>query len=125
MRRGMIHWKGMSDPTIEVGSNGRDCMVARLEFDLSVDGGPRQPLHAFIKQPVGGTSADPLEVTRPVGLRGPFNQDFFAQAAEHYYRQMFRAEPGSRVSIHGAGMLQIRMVGDQPIDLPEDDAKTW
>lgn len=73
----------------EYGSND-EYMVSRIFFDMLVDGKRHENLYSDVKQTVGAEfEKAPLEVTRPVGLKGAFNYEAFRQETESYYRNLF------------------------------------
>jgi len=87
--------------------NTEDCTVARVYFDLVIDGrkyaGP--DLFANIKQTLGTLyRSAPLEVGSPKGYPGPFNHAAFRREAESYYRvsfmRAFGPAAGSNMQYH-------------------------
>jgi hypothetical protein len=91
----------------EYGSNDEH-MVSRVFFDLLVDGKPRGSFHADVKLVVGGSfETDALEVGRPAGYRGPFDQARFADAVTRYIRGLVGS--GGRGIRLGPGVSNIRM----------------
>jgi hypothetical protein len=88
-------------------------MISRVFFDLTIDGKPHQDLYCIVKQSVGSWYVDaPLEVSKPVGYKGPFNHQAFSHAVEQYYRKSFRG-----IAMLGAGAI-VRMQHNR-FDRPE------
>jgi hypothetical protein len=68
----------------------QDHMVSQVFFDVEVDGTRQVDLCADIKQSVGSAyETEPLEVSRPKGLRGPLNYAVFREKTEQYYLESF------------------------------------
>ena len=64
-----------------------DEMHGRVLFDVTVDGKPTRNCRVDVKLVVGGTyDVDAIEVAKPDGYRGPFNQQAFAKCVEAYVR---------------------------------------
>lgn len=83
-------------------------MVSRVFFDLEVDGARQPDLYADLKQAVGGDSESSLiEVSAPVGYRGPLNYNAFRDGVERYYRGLVGAQ-GSGIRIQGASDVRMR-----------------
>src|ERR1700730_13060120 len=62
-------------------------MVSRVFSGLEVEDHSYPGLHVDVKQTVGSSfEIAPLEVSAPVGYRGPMNHDALRQAVEGYYR---------------------------------------
>lgn len=92
----------------DYGSNDEH-MVSHVFFDLTV-GDKRYPgVHAIVKQTVGASfESDPIEVSPPVGYRGPMNFDAFRKAVERYCRNnVGNTASGIRIS-GGAKNIRIR-----------------
>jgi hypothetical protein len=89
-----IRFTKMIRDSAECGSTD-EYMVSRLVFDVSVDAELRAS-SAFVdlKQRVGSSWADALEVGPPTGYSGPFNDGAFRRAAERVYRDFIRLLPG-------------------------------
>jgi hypothetical protein len=84
-----------------------DHMVSRVFFDLIIDDITYPDLYADLKQAVGGSfESSPIEVSKPMGYRGPFNYDAFRDIAEYYYRSLIGSNGHG---IHIAGGHDIRM----------------
>ncbi len=82
-------------------------MVARVGFDLEVDGHVLEDLTVNIKQPVGDVYATaPIEVVKPEGYSGPLDYDAFRRAVESYYRGLVGSGGGA---IHMAPGSSVRM----------------
>lgn len=101
-------------------------MISRVYFSLEARGVVHRDYFAEIKQVVGsgGGQDAPLEVSYPVGYRGPFNHEEFSMCVENYYRELVR----SMVNV-GPG-AQVRMqhnifVKDQRIELHAEPAAGW
>ncbi len=85
----VLHLKHIIQDSQEFGSNDEH-MISRVFFDLTVGGTSHQDLHCSVKQAVGSSYVDaPLEVSKAVGYKGPFNHEAFSQAVEQYYRKSF------------------------------------
>jgi len=102
-------------------------MVSRVFFDLDIEDHIYPGLHVDVKQTVGSSfETAPLEVSAPVGYRGPMNHDALRQAVEGYYRSHIGG--GGRF-IHLAGSSNIRMQGNHvhsrvqvQFEVPQGDA---
>ncbi|MFN8007521.1 MAG: hypothetical protein U0V70_10955 [Terriglobia bacterium] len=69
----------------EYGSNDEH-MVSRL-FGYVLSRGKKEEFCVDIKQTVGSNfECDPLEIGRPIGIKGPFNYVAFRDFAEKYFR---------------------------------------
>ena len=80
-------------------------MVSRVFVTITV-GDKKTPGYVDIKQTVGA-SPDTIEVGRPQGYRGPFNQDIFRREVSRYF--LARIGPaGSGIRIED-GATDIRM----------------
>jgi hypothetical protein len=87
--------------------NGKEHMVSRVFFSVDVDNNHYPDLYADIKQTVGASSAEPIEVGSPSGgYNGPWSHAKFQEAAEAYYRSF--VGPGAR-GINIASTSQVRM----------------
>lgn len=102
-------------------------MVSRVFFDLEAEGKMTPNLSVDIRQVLGGAfEADPIEVTRPEGYRGPFNYNAFRDAVEAYYRSLV-GSTGSGIRIAGGGNIRMRnntfvMPGRAQFDADEGNA---
>ena len=102
-------------------------MVSRVYFDLAVEGRRYTGLHVDVKQTVGSSfEMAPLEVSAPVGYRGPMNHDALRAAVEGYYRNHIGREGRF---IHLTGSSNIRMQGNHvrsrvqvEFEVPQSDA---
>ena len=85
-------------------------MVARVVFDLAVDGRVLEDLTVNIKQPVGDDYATaPIEVVKPEGYSGPLDYEAFRREVESYYRGLVGSGGGAiRVAPGGSGRLRMR-----------------
>ena len=103
-------------------------MVSRVFFDLEVEDHSYPGLHVDVKQTVGSSfEIAPLEVSAPVGYRGPMNHDALRQAVEGYYRS-YIGGVGRGIGL-GAGSTNIRMRNNRVIarvqvqfEVPKGDA---
>jgi len=63
--------------------------VSRAFLELWLDGALNENLYAQIRHPVGADLGTvPLEVSWPVGYRGPLDYDAFRAGIEAYYRDL-------------------------------------
>jgi len=83
-------------------------MVSRAFFSVEVDGDVTDDVHVDIKQSIGSDfESTPLEVSKPIGYRGPFNYETFRQAVEAYYRSLVGGQ-GSGIHIEGGSNIRMR-----------------
>lgn len=83
-------------------------MVSRVFFSMEVDGSSFSDLYADVKQPVGSSfESSPLEVSKPVGYKGPFDHTAFSNVVEKYYRGLIGAA-GQGIHISGGGNIRMR-----------------
>jgi hypothetical protein len=83
-------------------------MVSRAFLDLQVDGSMYEKLYAQIKQPVGGDfETMPLEVSWPVGYKGPLNYEAFRAGIEAYYRGLVHST-GSDTNVEGGSNIRMQ-----------------
>ena len=83
-------------------------MVSRAFLDLQVDGTVYEKLYAQIKQPVGGDfETMPLEVSWPVGYKGPLNYEAFRAGIEAYYRSLV-GSTGSDIHVEGGSNIRVK-----------------
>ena len=69
--------------------------VSRAFLELQVDGTPHEDLYAQISHPVGADlDTAPLEVSWPVGYRGPLDYYAFREGIEAYYRDLVGSAEG-------------------------------
>ncbi len=95
MSQATIHFKQCMQDSQELGTD--EHMVARVSFDLEVEGRVLEGLTVNIKQPVGDDYATaPMEVGRPEGYTGSLSLDYgaFRREVESYYRGL--VGPGAR-----------------------------
>lgn len=86
-----------------LGGPAGDSMDGQVSFDVVADGKRTPGCLVDVKLVVGGTyEVDAVEVGRPVGFRGAFNQARFAECVEKYVRSAvgskgwaIRVGPGS------------------------------
>jgi len=106
MATATLHLKELIQDSQDYGSDDEH-MVSRVFFDLEVDGVRHEGLYADVKQPVGSSfESDNLEVSKPVGYKGPFNYEAFRAVVEEYYRRLIGAQGRG---IHIEGGANIRM----------------
>src|SRR5919108_831874 len=78
--------------------SGDDHMVSRVRFSLEIKGRKFPGLHVDLKQSVGATEDDPIEVGQPHGYKGPMNYDGFRKCIEDYFRHCIGASGMIRLS---------------------------
>jgi hypothetical protein len=82
-------------------------MISRVFFTLEI-GDKKYDLYADLKQTIGSRYEDgPIEVMSPTGYDGPFNYEFFRDAAEKYYRTCVGAS-GTMINIQGGSNIRMR-----------------
>ena len=82
-------------------------MVSRVFFALEVDGTVYENLYTDVKQIVGSSfESAPLEVSKPIGYKGPFDHSAFSSAIEQYYRSLVGAG-GHGIRITGGGNIRL------------------
>jgi len=107
MKKALITFTKCIQDSQEYGSND-DIMVSRLFLSLSINGKEYPNLHCNIKQiPGSDIENSPIEVSNPIGYKGPFNYEEFRKTAEIYYRSLV-GKGGSGIHI-GGGARNIRM----------------
>lgn len=104
-----VHFKEIIQDSQDYGSDDKH-MVSRVFFDLQV-GDKRYPgAHANLRQAVGATASDPLEVSPPAGYPGPFDQRKFQAEVEKYFRELVGGSASSIKRAPGAKSLRMRNV---------------
>jgi hypothetical protein len=102
-----VHFQRLVQDSQEYGSNDEH-MVSRVFFALEVDGTVAPNLYVDIKQTVGSSfETAPIEVSKPVGYKGPFDHSAFSSIVEKYYRSQVGAT-GSGIRISGGGNIRMR-----------------
>jgi hypothetical protein len=101
-----IHFKELIQDSQNYGSDDEN-MVSRVFFDLQVDDKKYPGAYANLRQTVGATATDPIEVSAPAGYVGPFDHEKFRAEVEKYFRGFF-GSPGSSVNL-GPGGKKVRM----------------
>jgi hypothetical protein len=85
MPNAIVDLKAFTQTKQVLASPNGDEMYGRVLFDITVDGTHTADCHVDVKLVVGGTyEVDAIEVGRPVGYRGPFNQARFAECIQRY-----------------------------------------
>jgi len=102
-------------------------MVSRVFFDLDIEDHSYPGLHVDVKQTVGSSfETAPLEVSAPVGYRGPMNHDALRQAVEGYYRSYIGgAGSGIRLGAHTQARMRNNRVHARvqvQFEVPQSDA---
>lgn len=102
-------------------------MVSRVYFDIAIEGHGYPGLHVDVKQTVGSSfETAPLEVSSPVGYRGPMNHDALRAAVESYYRSHFGLLGRSiRVGADSEARIRNNRVRDRvqvQFEVPKGDA---
>ena len=108
MPKATVKFSHMIQDSQDYGSNDEH-MVSHVFFDLTV-GDKRYPgVHAIVKQTVGASfESDPLEVSPPVGYKGPMNFDAFRKAVERYCRSSVGSTASGMRSSGGAKNIRLR-----------------
>ena len=107
MSKAKIHFQRLIQDSQDYGSDDEH-MVSRVFFQIDIDGQVHPNLYADVKQTVGSSFEEgPLEVSRPVGYRGPFDHAVFSTVVEHYYRGLVGAS-GSGIRISGGANIRMR-----------------
>ena len=102
-----VHFKELIQDSQNYGSDDEH-MVSRVFFDLQV-GDKRYPgAYANIKQKVGATASDPIEVFPPAGYAGPFDLQKFQAEVEKYFRSVIGNAGSSNRAGHSGKNLRIR-----------------
>lgn len=101
-------------------------MVSVLHFDYESDG-KATPMTAEVRQPFGTGFGDAIEVERPAGQKGPWNQHAFADACERYYRLAIGRILGDPVTAKGLRMRNNTIVQEQvvEIEIPQQPGGGW
>lgn len=107
MQTGKITLQKLILDSQDYGSNDEH-MISRVFFDFELDGHKYEGLHADIKQTVGSSFEHaPLEVSKPVNYKGPFNFEAFHNIVEQYYRSLV-GQSGSGIHVTGSTNLRMR-----------------
>ena len=115
MLKGKIHLTKLIQDSQEYGSDD-EFMVSRVFFDLEIEGKLHRGLYTNIKQVVGSPiSAEALEVSAPVGYKGPFNQGAFSKIASNYFLKLV----GPNGSVFSLGNSQNIRMHNNSMAIPE------
>jgi len=91
----------------DYGSNDEH-MISRIFFDLEVDGTVYKELYVNVKQTVGSSfETGPIEVSKPIGYKGPWDHEVFSDFAGRYYRGLVGAG-GRGIRIAGGSNIRMR-----------------
>lgn len=94
----------------EYGSNDEH-MISRVFFNMNIGDTTYKELFADIKQTVGSSfETGSIEVSKPIGYKGPINYGAFRDAAEKYFRTLVGSQ-ASGIRIEG-GAKNIRMMNN-------------
>jgi hypothetical protein len=75
---------------------------------MNIEGTTHRGLYVDVKQAVGSSfETGPIEVSKPVGYKGPWDHEVFSGFAQRYYRSLVGAT-GSGIRIAGAGSVRMR-----------------
>jgi hypothetical protein len=102
-----VHFKELIQDSQDYGSDDK-CMVSRVFFDLQVGDKKYPGAYANLKQAVGATASDPIEVSPPAGYSGPFDHQAFQAAAEQYFRSILGSSRPSTKRAPGAKGIRMR-----------------
>lgn len=106
MQTGKIFLQKLIQDSQDYGST-EEHMISRVFFDFELDGHTYEGLYADIKQTVGSSFENaPLEVSKPMNYKGPFNYEAFHQIVEQYYRSLVGQ---SGAGMHNEGGTNLRM----------------
>ncbi|MFK8020414.1 MAG: hypothetical protein AB8B86_11630 [Pseudomonadales bacterium] len=87
-------------------------LKSRVLFAMQLDGKAHMNLSVEVTQKNGGCDAvDDVEVGEAVGYQGPFNQVFFSERVEQYYRTI-TGKRASRSSSESSMDLEHHAAGD-------------
>lgn len=122
MPRATIHFVGCEQGSQELGT-GDEHMVARVDFEMSVEGERIDGLSCEVKQTVGeGYEDGRLEVGPVQGLNLATDYQAIRDAVEQYYRSLVGA--GGLIDTGGARTFMtgqiFRVPRDIEVDLPGD-----
>ncbi|MDH4195213.1 MAG: hypothetical protein OEW33_12425 [Nitrospirota bacterium] len=107
MQTGKVTLQKLIQDSQDYGST-EEHMISRVFFDFELDGHTYEGLYADIKQTVGSSVEDaPLEVSKPMNYKGPFNYEAFHQIVEEYYRSL-AGQSGTDMHIEGGTNLRMR-----------------
>ncbi len=101
-----VHFKELIQDSQNYGSDDEH-MVSRVFFDLQVGDKKYPGAYANLKQSVGSTASDRVEVSPPAGYSGPFDHQKFQAEVEKYFRSLVGSS-GSPI-IRGPGAKAARM----------------
>jgi hypothetical protein len=107
MQTGKITLQKLIQDSQDYGSNDEH-MISRVFFDFELEGQKYEGLYADIKQTVGSSFENaPLEVSKPMNYKGPFNLEAFHNIVEQYYRSLV-GQSGSAIHITGGTNFRMR-----------------
>jgi hypothetical protein len=116
MLSAMLHLNKLVQDSQEYGSDD-EFMVSRVFFDLEIEGNWHRGLYANIKQVVGSPiSANALEVSPPIGYKGPFNQEAFSKAVANYFLRLI----GPNGSVFSLGNSKNIRMQNNSMAVPEN-----
>ena len=102
-----VHFKELIQDSQDYGSDDAH-MVSRVFFDLQVDDKKYPGVHANLKQTVGASVSDHIEVSPPAGYAGPFDNQRFQAEVEKYFRSLFGSSGSSIKRAPGAKSVRMR-----------------
>lgn len=102
-----VHFKELIQDSQNYGSDDKH-MVSRVFFDLQVGDKKYPGAYANLKQAVGASASDPIEVSPPAGYSGPFDHPAFQAAVETYFRSILGGSQSAAKRGPGAKALRIR-----------------
>jgi hypothetical protein len=102
-----VHFKELIQDSQDYGSDDEH-MVSRVFFDLQVDDKKYPGAHANLKQAVGATASDQIEVSPPAGYSGPFDHQKFQAEVEKYFRSLLGSSGSSIKRSPGAKGIRMR-----------------
>ncbi len=107
MPKAQIRLQKMIQDSQEFGSDNEH-MVSRVFFEIQVEEEKPVCLYVDVKQPVGSSfESGPLEVSSPIGYRGPYNHEALRDLVEQYYRGFVSAN-GMGINIQGEANIRMQ-----------------
>lgn len=102
-----VHFKELIQDSQNYGSDDEH-MVSRVFFDLQVGDKKYPGAYANLKQAVGATASEHIEVSPPAGYAGPFDHRKFQAEVEKYFRSLFVSSGSSIKRSPGAKGIRMR-----------------
>ena len=107
MPTAIVRFKELIQDSQDYGSDDEH-MVSRVFFDLQVGDKKYPGAYANLRQAVGATASDAIDVSAPAGYSGPFDHHKFRAEVEKYFRSLIGNSGTSFTLRPGAKGVRIR-----------------